>query len=434
MLRQTLAITSLALGFGLGCHSSEVAPPATTSERVPLAQYRGEVNVERGTFELHRITSRAVSEVPVDTDNTVDEGPPGTVELQTTNVGVGAAGCGRVSSFCGDVTVLSHFNDEELRGLYVTIDSISSTDNVTFGASSKPAYADSSTTDNFGLWIYGNYDPFTNLQTRTWKFGNPSGASFTFQASVWADVVPVGTDSEFECDNSADEDSDGLVDCGDPDCGDEPVCLGFEEICGNGIDDNFNGAHDCGEESCAADPNFCTLSEKKVFVTSATYDGAFDDSDGLGAADAECAQLATAASLTGSYKAWLSGQSDPFLGGDLSASARLNQNFLAYELVNGTKVADNWDDLTDGSLDAPINVDENGTTVAASNVWTGTTAGGDAAASPFGGPEAPDSCGTWTTTTGSAIFGSTTATSSAWSETMTSAACSQMNRLYCFEQ
>jgi len=46
------------------------------------------------------------------------------------------------------------------------------------------------------------------------------------------------------CDNTLDDDGDGLVDCEDPDC----ECI---EICDNGIDDDQDGLPDCEDPDCA---------------------------------------------------------------------------------------------------------------------------------------------------------------------------------------
>ena len=83
------------------------------------------------------------------------------------------------------------------------------------------------------------------------------------------------------CDNGADDNCNGLVDCVDPQCTGSPVCgdggirdggrdSGLDsgrdsgvdacvptEICDNGIDDNCNGEIDCADPACAAATN-CT--------------------------------------------------------------------------------------------------------------------------------------------------------------------------------
>jgi hypothetical protein len=105
----------------------------------------------------------------------------------------------------------------------------------------------------------------------------------------------------------------------------------------------------------------------KVFVTSRVHSGNFG---GLVGADAFCQQHATAAGLAGTYKAWLSSSS-------LSASGRLFHSTVPYTKVDGTMIARNWPDLTDGSLLSLIDKTETGATVPTSTmVWTSTCADG----------------------------------------------------------
>jgi len=103
----------------------------------------------------------------------------------------------------------------------------------------------------------------------------------------------------------------------------------------------------------------------RVFVTSQTYTG---NLGGLAGADAKCQTLADAAGLRGTFKAWLS-------DGTTSAASRFTHRELPYALVDDTIVAYGWDDLTDGSLLHPINLDENGNLVE-ETVWTNTTESG----------------------------------------------------------
>jgi hypothetical protein len=83
---------------------------------------------------------------------------------------------------------------------------------------------------------------------------------------------------------------------------------------------------------------------------------------GLVGADAKCQNLAAAANLPGTYMAWLSTDQG-------SPSTRFTQSTIPYVLVNGTKVADNYADLTDGSIDARIDRTETGGQVPNSSAW-----------------------------------------------------------------
>lgn len=88
-----------------------------------------------------------------------------------------------------------------------------------------------------------------------------------------------------------------------------------------------------------------------VFLTSESYEGGFG---GLAGADANCQRLAREEGLPGTFKAWLSDQYT-------HAADRLTHSIVPYALVNGTTVADNWQDLTNGGgLKKAISVSEGG--------------------------------------------------------------------------
>ena len=66
-------------------------------------------------------------------------------------------------------------------------------------------------------------------------------------------------DFEYGCADGIDDDGDGLVDCEDPDCADQPACNPVDvEVCDDTIDNDGDGATDCDDLDCEADP-FCTL-------------------------------------------------------------------------------------------------------------------------------------------------------------------------------
>src|SRR5262249_27131858 len=91
---------------------------------------------------------------------------------------------------------------------------------------------------------------------------------------------------------------------------------------------------------------------RRVFVTSLTYTG---NLGGLAGADALCQARADAAALGGTYKAWLADDSG-------SPATRFTHSTGEYVLVDGTVVAGNWADLTDGSTGHAIDKTEgNGT-------------------------------------------------------------------------
>lgn len=107
---------------------------------------------------------------------------------------------------------------------------------------------------------------------------------------------------------------------------------------------------------------------RRVFLTHTSING---NMGGLAGADALCAAEASAAGLSGTYKAWLSDDST-------SAASRLTHSSYPYKEVDGTLIANNWDDLVDGGLQAPINKDATGANSGSINsfVWTGSNPDG----------------------------------------------------------
>jgi hypothetical protein len=59
------------------------------------------------------------------------------------------------------------------------------------------------------------------------------------------------------CSGGLDENCNQLIDCADPACLLDPVCRTAVEICSNGKDDNANGLADCDDPACVA-TTYCT--------------------------------------------------------------------------------------------------------------------------------------------------------------------------------
>jgi hypothetical protein len=156
---------------------------------------------------------------------------------------------------------------------------------------------------------------------------------------------------------------------------------------------------------------------KRVFVTSTLHQG---NLGGLAGADAICQELAGAAGLSGTFKAWLSDATT-------SAADRLTHATVPYVRVDDIKVADDWTDLVDGVLDEPISIDENGAPVSRNAVWTGTD---DDGSNP-----ALETCEGWTSAAGdlNGEAGSPHAVDRSWT-TGPRISCSASLPLYCFEQ
>ena len=114
-------------------------------------------------------------------------------------------------------------------------------------------------------------------------------------------------------------------------------------------------------------PSIIEVPHKKVFVTSASYNG---NLGGVSGANEKCQLLATEVGLEGNFEAWV-----------LNPSSNFDRSFdnIPYYLIDGTLVADNWIDLTDGGIQNPINMDENGDIVpSGTRAWTATNSGGNA--------------------------------------------------------
>jgi hypothetical protein len=193
---------------------------------------------------------------------------------------------------------------------------------------------------------------------------------------------------------------------------------------------------------------------KVVFVSSRLYDGNFGGGQrvlGHLEADLECQELAESAGLTGVFRAWISGRVDddeePLAHGVIG---RFKKSPFPYKLVSGTRVADDWSDLTDGTLSHAIDVTERNMPVGSeARVWTNTRHDGRAwdnrtQCALGADPDDPSvwswSCGapSWTAADcrlQSGKYGLATAASGAWTGTSSSdIECDKLLHLYCFEQ
>jgi len=158
----------------------------------------------------------------------------------------------------------------------------------------------------------------------------------------------------------------------------------------------------------------------RVFLSSTRYEG---NLGGLSGADAKCQGLAAAAGLPGTYKAWLS---DP----TSSPISRFVPSSGPYRLVNGTTIATNFTDLTDGILLAPISVTETGGGFGNTDrVWTQTKIDGT------GGGLFNLHCSNWSTSADDALgdCAKATRTDSTWTH-YGGCICSSLLHLYCFQQ
>ena len=167
------------------------------------------------------------------------------------------------------------------------------------------------------------------------------------------------------------------------------------------------------EEKCIALGNLFFCREDvlvPVFVTSEAFDG---NLGGLSGADNASCGLAA----RGNWKAWLSDE-------DTDARDRIPDG--EYLLLDGTPIANNKADLTDGALLHAINLDENLEPVSGEGVWTGTDSDGTRSGEG-------EYCAFWSSGSGGdeGQIGGVDYTSEFWTNDGEDA-CSNDRRLYCF--
>jgi hypothetical protein len=147
---------------------------------------------------------------------------------------------------------------------------------------------------------------------------------------------------------------------------------------------------------------------------------------------------AAVGNLSGTFKAWLSTTT-------VNAATHLTTHSTGpYVLQDGiTIVANNWADLTDGTLDHAIDQDESGNVSASGTGRTfGACTGGGTSGSSVFTDSATDGtffsvsdCGGWTNATvfSSAINGDSFATGASWTEECATP-CDLTSALYCIQQ
>jgi hypothetical protein len=173
--------------------------------------------------------------------------------------------------------------------------------------------------------------------------------------------------------------------------------------------------------ACAA-PAPSERNEKAVFVTSVSFNS---NLGGLKGADDKCqAEADGPASIvpSGTYLAWLSDGTD-------SPDTRFTKSTSPYLLPDGTKIAENYTDLTDGSIQHVINIDPTGKSAGRKQFWSATDSDGTSAQSFL-------TCTGWLDPIPLArgMVGSTGYTSTLWSSRTQHRCGSISERLVCFQQ
>lgn len=177
---------------------------------------------------------------------------------------------------------------------------------------------------------------------------------------------------------------------------------------------------------CAATKCGGQSGERVVFVGGHSIGSDGMRIGGVSGADSWCQQEAIYnAGLSGVYKAWIA-DSDA----NSAPATRFEQASVPYVMTDGTQVADNWTDLTDGTLDTNIDLDETGVTVTATqNVATNVDTDGTQYSATLA-----DSCTDWTyTSDDTARHGSNQLADGQWTS-YGNPQCNHPKLLYCFEQ
>jgi len=236
------------------------------------------------------------------------------------------------------------------------------------------------------------------------------------------DALGVDEDCDPTTIGSTDADADGLVSsaccngdsCG-PDCDDDIEGFGLGDWAHCGACNNGCGV----QQACQADG---CIDARRVFVSSSTQTGAMA---GLNGADAICQARADEAALGGTFRAYLIDE--------LTGLERLEHPSVPFVRLDGVRIADDWGDLSDQSIQARLNINEDRHQVAAGHAWTGMYQSLDGVATcdswtngNFGClvPADPDPCGG---------AGETSQTNDHW-DGFFLFHCSGSRRLYCIEQ
>ncbi|PCC71302.1 Myxococcus cysteine-rich repeat-containing protein [Nannocystis exedens] len=241
------------------------------------------------------------------------------------------------------------------------------------------------------------------------------------------------------CDDGNDSNTDACTNlCELAECGDGFVHAGVE-ACDDGNGSNTDACTnlcelaECGDgfvqagEQCddgnTADGDLCNANctrPKRVFVTSISWNG---NLGGIAGAKSKCQARAATGNLGGTWDAWIStGTNNP--------AGRFVKSTTRYARLDGVEIAQTWADLTDGTLDAPINVNEFGDMSPQADVWTGTADDGTSLS---------EHCNGWTTSSGLGVLGiegRNNAVDFNWTarSLINASNCSTLQRLYCFEQ
>jgi hypothetical protein len=180
------------------------------------------------------------------------------------------------------------------------------------------------------------------------------------------------------------------------------------------------GVYDPDADYCS--PSGSCVRTSHAFVTSTTYDGNFN---GFNGALFTCWNRAAAAGLSGYYQPWIS-------DGAFNPADDLGHPNHPIDRLDGRIVADNWADLTDGTLDASISLTEFGTPITGfAYVWTNTKKDGSVES-----VSTIQNCNNWTSASSGnqGLIGRATEATSYWTTGWGTSNCASTAHLYCIEQ
>lgn len=198
--------------------------------------------------------------------------------------------------------------------------------------------------------------------------------------------------------------------------------LGFKPDSGSDADPGSD-ASDGGTVNDASDSG-STTGTKRVFTTApneyyiGTTTGKFQ---GLAGADAICQNRANTANLGGTWRAWLSSST-------VSAAQRLTHSTGPYQLIDGTPIANDWTELTSGTLQNKISENELAQTWTSAVTWTSTNPDGTAIASA--------TCADFTVASSSVTvnYGINDYVNGRWTKELITTTCADHMGFYCIEQ
>ncbi|MEZ4449884.1 MAG: DUF4215 domain-containing protein [Nannocystaceae bacterium] len=217
---------------------------------------------------------------------------------------------------------------------------------------------------------------------------------------------------------------DGVEECDDGNANNNDACLTvcLAAKCGDGLVQT--GVEECDDGNQVPDDgcdNAC-VRDRLVYVSEELFGP--KSIGNLDGADLECRKIALANNQPNptAFKAWLSNDSQ-------SPATRFYKSTGRYVLVTGSVVADNWDDLTDGTLQHGIDRTLDGKLTTDKPVWTSTMPDG------VGWGDGKH-CLSWTTSDINTFGrqGVTGYSDAFWTDIDVELSCGNAGAIYCFEQ